>query len=107
LINNTTVRDRYHIELRNRYQALQLETENKSTNASYNNFVKADKASAQNNIPLKRQRKRVPWDSPDIEIQRKKVKESELLNCRKLRHTEAELLTYPTKMSCVGYTMTK
>ena len=75
-----SLREEYTIELKNRFKVLQLETNDKCTNTSYNNFIKAHQEAAQNTIPIKpRKCKRVPWEGHTIEIQRKKVKESSQL----------------------------
>jgi len=67
----------YTVEVKNRYAALQEQNDTLSPNEEYNNFIIAHQESAKLHIPLKpKVRKRVPWESKDIEEKRDKVREA-------------------------------
>ena len=56
-------------------EILQNENELDDRNITYENFVKAHREAVLNCIPLKPiKRKRVPWETPEIQIQRKKIR---------------------------------
>ena len=53
LLNNRDIRDKYVLELRNRFEALQEKTEKRTPNDEYENFVNAHLEVAANCIPTK------------------------------------------------------
>ena len=62
LLNNRDIRDKYVLELRNRFETLQEKTEKGTPNNEYENFVKAHLEAAAKCIPTKpRTKYRVPW----------------------------------------------
>ena len=63
LLNNRDIRDKYVLELRNRFEALQEKTEKGIPNDEYENFVNAHVEAVANCIPTKpRMKYRVPWE---------------------------------------------
>ena len=64
LLNNRDISDKYVLELRNRFEALQEKTEKGTPNDEYENFVNAHLEAAENFIPTKpRTKYRVPWET--------------------------------------------
>ena len=64
LLNNRDIRDKYVLELRNRFETLQEETEKSTPNDEYENFVNAHLEAAAKCIPTKLKTKyRVPWET--------------------------------------------
>ena len=64
LLNNRDIRDKYIIELRNRFETLQEKTEKRTPNDDYENFVNAHLEAAAKYIPTKLKTKyRVPWET--------------------------------------------
>ena len=64
LLNNRDIRDKYVLELRNRYETLQEKTEKSTPNDDYENFVNAHLEAAAKCIPTKLKTKyRVPWET--------------------------------------------
>ena len=64
LLNNRDIRDKYALELRNRFETLQEKTEKGTLNDEYENFVEAHLEAASKYIPIKpRTKYRVPWDT--------------------------------------------
>ena len=64
LLNNRDIRDKYVLELRNRFETLQEKTEKSIPNDEYENFVNAHLEAAEKCIPRKLKTKyRVPWDT--------------------------------------------
>ena len=64
LLNNSDIRDKYVLELRNRFETLQEKTEKSTPNDEYKNFVHAHLEVAAKCIPTKLQIKyRVPWET--------------------------------------------
>ena len=62
-MNNRDIRDKYVLELRNRFETLQEKTEKSTTNDEYENFVNAHLEAAAKYIPTKLKTKyRVPWE---------------------------------------------
>ena len=53
LLNNRDIRDKYALELRNRFETLQEKTEKGTTNDEYENFVEAHLEAASKCIPTK------------------------------------------------------
>ena len=65
LLNNSRdIRDKYVVELRNRFETLQEKTEKGTPNDEYENFVNAHREAAAKCIPTKpRTKYRVPWET--------------------------------------------
>ena len=64
LLNNRDIRDKYVLELRNRFETLQEKTEKGTPNDEYENFVDAHLEAASKCIPTKpRTKYRVPWET--------------------------------------------
>ena len=64
LLNNKDIRDKYVLELRNRFETLQEKTEKSTPNDEYENFVNAHLEAAAKYIPTKIKTKyRVPWET--------------------------------------------
>ena len=64
LLNNKDIRDKYVLELRNRFETLQEKTEKSTPNDEYENFVNAHLEAAAKYIPTKLKTKyRVPWET--------------------------------------------
>ena len=63
LLNNRDIRDKYVLELRNRFETLQEKTEKGTPNDEYENFVNTHLEAAAKCIPTKpRTKYRVPWE---------------------------------------------
>ena len=77
LLNNKDVRDKYVLELRNRFETLQEKTEKSTPNDEYENFVNAHLEAAAKYIPTKIKTKyRVPWETLAVREKRALVKTS-------------------------------
>ena len=64
LLDNRDIRDKYVLELRNRFETLQEKTEKGTPNDEYENFVEAHLEAASKCIPTKpRTEYRVPWET--------------------------------------------
>ena len=64
LLNNRNIRDKYVLELRNRFETLQEKTEKGTPKDEYENFVNAHLEAAEKCIPTKpRTKYRVPWET--------------------------------------------
>ena len=75
LLNNRDIRDKYVVELRNRFETLQEKTEKGTPNDEYENFVKAHIKVAEKCIPTKsRSKYRVPWETWAVREKRAHVK---------------------------------
>ena len=75
LLNNKDVRDKYVLELRNRFEILQEKTEKSTLNDEYENFVNAHLEAAAKYIPTKLKTKyRVPWETLAVREKRALVK---------------------------------
>ena len=75
LLNNRDIRDRYVLELRNRFETLQEKTEKSTPNDEYENFVNAHLEAAAQYIPTKLKTKyRVPWETLAVKEKRALVK---------------------------------
>ena len=75
LLNNKDVRDKYVLELRNRFETLQEKTEKSTPNDEYENFVNAHLEAAAKYIPTKIKSKyRVPWETLAVREKRALVK---------------------------------
>ena len=75
LLNNRDIRDKYVLELRNRFETLQEKTEKSTPNDEYENFVNAHLEAAAKCIPTKLKTKyRVPWETLVVREKRALVK---------------------------------
>ena len=75
LLNNRDIRDKYLLELRNWFNALQEKTEKDTPNDEYENFVNAHLEAAAKCIPKKpRTKYRVPWETLAVREKRAYVK---------------------------------
>ena len=84
LLNNRDIRDKYALELRNRFEALQEKVEIGTPNDEYENFVEAHLEAAEKCIPTKpRTKYRVPWETPAAREKRALVKSYKCTRTRK------------------------
>ena len=75
LLNNRDIRDKYALELRNKFETLQEKTEKVTPNDEYENFVEAHLEAASKCIPTKpRTKYRVPWETSEVREKRALVK---------------------------------
>ena len=75
LLNNKDIRDKYVLELRNRFETLQEKTEKSTPNDEYENFVNAHLEAAAKYIPTKIKTKyRVPYKTLAVREKRALVK---------------------------------
>ena len=75
LLNNKDIRDKYVLELRNRFETLQERTEKSTPNDEYENFVNAHLEAAAKYIPTKLKTKyRVPCETLAVREKRALVK---------------------------------
>ena len=75
LLNNRDIRDKYVLELRNRFETRQEKTEKGTPNDEYENFVEAHLEAASKCIPTKpRTEYRVPWETSAVREKRALVK---------------------------------
>ena len=75
LLNNRDIRDKYTLELRNRFETLQEKTEKGTPNDEYKNFAEAHLEAASKCIPTKpRTKYRVPWETLAVRERRALVK---------------------------------
>ena len=75
LLNNRDIRDKYALELRNRFEAQQEKAEKRTPNDEYENFVEAHLQAASKCIPTKpRTKYRVPWETLAVREKRALVK---------------------------------
>ena len=87
-LNNRDIRDKYVLELRNRFETLQEKTEKSTPNDEYENFVNAHPEAAAKCIPTKLKTKyRVPWETLAVRDKRALVKTASK-NYRKNQHTQ-------------------
>ena len=74
-MNNRDIRDKYVLELRNRFETLQEKTEKSTPNDEYENFVNAHLEAVAKCIPTKIKTKyRVPWETLAVREKRALVK---------------------------------
>ena len=74
-MNNRDIRDKYVLELRNRFETLQEKTEKSTPNDEYENFVNAYLEAAAKCIPTKLKTKyKVPWETLAVREKRAQVK---------------------------------
>ena len=77
LLNNRDIRDKYVLELRNRFETLQEKTEKSTPNDEYENFINAHLEAAAKCIPTKLKTKyRVPLETLAVREKRALVKNS-------------------------------
>ena len=75
LFNNRDIRDKYVVELRNRFETLPEKTEKGNPNGEYENFVNAHLEVAAKCIPTRLKTKyRVPWETLAVREKRSHVK---------------------------------
>ena len=75
LLNNRDIRDKYVLELRIRFEALQEKTEKSTPNDEYEYFVNSHLEAAAKCIPTKLKTKyRVPWETLEVREKRALVK---------------------------------
>ena len=75
LLNNRDIKDKYILELRNRFETLLEKTEKGTPNDEYENFVNAHLEAAAKCIPTKpRIKYRVPWETLAVRGKRAHVK---------------------------------
>ena len=75
LLNSRDIRDKYVVEMRNRFKTLQEKTENGTPNDEYENFVNAHLEAVAKCIPTKpRTKYRVPWETLAVREKRALVK---------------------------------
>ena len=95
LLNNRDIRDKYTLALRNKYDALQEQTETHTPNEKYENFLDAHLEAAVEFIPTKQRRKsRVPWEALAVREKRADVKTASKCNNKnppKLKKAQNEL----------------
>ena len=92
-LNNRDIRDKYVLEVRNRFETLQEKTEKGTPNDEYENFVHAHLESAAKCIPTKpRTKYRVPWETVAVREKRANVKTASKSYRKNLTHTNARKL---------------
>ena len=75
LLNNRDIRDKYVLELRNRFETQQEKTEKRTPNDEYENFVDTHLKAVSKCIPTKpRTKYRVPWETLAVREKRAHVK---------------------------------
>ena len=75
LLNNRDIRDKYALELRNKYDTLQEKTGTHTSNEEYENFINAHLEVAVEFILTKQRNKsRVPWETLAVRKKRADVK---------------------------------
>ena len=88
LLNNRDIRDKYVLELKNRFETLQEKTEKSTPNDEYENFVNAHLEAAVKCIPTKlKTNYRVPWETLAVREKRALVKTA-FKNYRKNQQTQ-------------------
>ena len=100
LLNNRDIRDKYVLELRNRFKTLQEKMEKSTPNDKYENFVNVHLEAAAKCIPTKIKTKyRVPWETLAVREKRALVKTTSKnyqknptnTNARKLKMAQYQL----------------
>ena len=75
LLNNRDIRDKYALELRNRFETLQEKTDKGTPNEEYENLVEAHLEAASKCIQTKpRTKYRVPWETSAVREKRALMK---------------------------------
>ena len=89
-LNNRDIRNKYVLELRNKFNALQEKTEKCTPNGEYENFVNAHLEAAAKCIPTKhRTKSRVPWGTLAIREKCADVKTASKCNRKNPTNTNA------------------
>ena len=89
-LNNRDIRDKYVLELRNRFKTLQEKTEKGTPNDKYENFVNTHLEAAANYIPTKPTTKyRVPWETLAVRKKHAHVKTASKSYRKKPTNTNA------------------
>ena len=100
LLKNRDIKDKYVVELRNRFETLQEKTEKGTPNDKYENFVNAHLEAAVKGIPTKpRTKYRVPWETLEVREKHAHVKTASRsyrknptnTNARKLKMAQYQL----------------
>ena len=100
LLNNRDIRDKYVLELRNRFETRQEKTEKGTLNHEYENFVDAHLEAASKCIPTKpRTKYRVQWETVAVREKHALVKTASksyrknptIINARKLKKAQYQL----------------
>ena len=93
LLTNNNIKDRYTVEVRNQYQALQDLEGNEDANKVYENIMSAHEEAAKNKIPVRMKIKQhVPWEDENISKERENQKKTYQENLkRRARKSNAEL----------------
>ena len=90
LLNNRDIRDKYMLARRNKYDALQEQTETPTPNEEYENFINAHLEAAAEFIPTKQRRKyRVPWEILEVREKRADMKAAPKCNRKNPTNTNA------------------
>ena len=98
LLNNKDIRDKFEIELKNKFNALQEKTETLTLNDEYKNFINAHIEAAAKLIPTKhRTKSRVPWETLTVREKRGNVKTASKCNRKKPMNSNALKLKKSTK----------
>ena len=93
LLNNRDIRDKYVLELRNRFETLKEKTEKGTPNDEYVNFVNAHLEAAAKCIPTKpRTKYRVPWETVAVREKRAPVKTASKSYRKNPTHSNARKL---------------
>ena len=92
VVNDGEVHDRFSVEVKNRFNALQILSDD-GANTRFDNIVQACDEAAQKCVPEKpKKKKRVPWDSEEMKTQRKALKTAqETENKRKVAKEKKKL----------------
>ena len=100
-MNNRDIRDKYVLELRNRFETLQEKTEKSTPNDEYENFVNAHLEAAAKCIPTKLKTKyRIPWETLAVRVKtasKNYRKNPTNTNAQKLKTAQYQLAGIYTK----------
>ena len=98
LLNNRDIRDKYVVELRNRFETLHEKTEKGTPNDKYENFVNAHLETAANCIATKpRTKYRIPWETLAVREKRANVETASKCYWKNPTNTNALKLKKKTK----------
>ena len=93
VVNDGEVRDRFTVEVKNRFTALQALSDDSDSNARFNNIAKACDEAANTCVPEKPKRKKnVPWDTKEMKKQRLVLKQAREANDKKMLIKEKKKL---------------
>ena len=74
---NKDIKEKFSIEIKNRFEALQSNNNDKDPNTMYNNIIEANQYAASETIPIITKRpSTVPWHSQSIEVKRNAVSQA-------------------------------